>query len=88
MSVLEGFCHPGNVSVPRETGEPKGVKRPLRNRRGLRAETKLALAMPCEKEEDQRSTGNNFFVDLWKGTEESIRFRLALIIVYNGVIFI
>ena len=44
--------------------------------------------MPCEKEEDQRSTGNNFFVDLWKGIEESIRFRLALIIVYNGAIFI
>ena len=25
LKVVEGFCPPGNVSVPRETGEPKGV---------------------------------------------------------------
>ena len=66
-------------TVSRQLGQPTHE---------ARAETKLALALPCEEEEDRRSTGNNFFVDLWKGTEESIRFRLALIIVYNGAIFI
>ena len=39
----EDESQPTNVSVPRETGE----------RRGLRAETKLVWALPCKKEEDE-----------------------------------
>ena len=39
----ENESQPTNVSVPRETGE----------RRGLRAETKLVWALPCKKEEDE-----------------------------------
>ena len=39
----EDESQPTHVSVPRETGE----------RRGLRAETKLVWALPCKKEEDE-----------------------------------